>query len=143
MTIQAILAPVFAQVLLIFLLMFWMGRERFAAGRRGEVQANKGSPRTFGWPEKAQKVSDCFHHQFEIPLLFFALVPLAILAKKADLLFVLLAWVFVALRWLHAFEHTGRNRLKYRFPLFAAGATVLVVMWAIFAVRVLLSPVVI
>lgn len=140
MTLQAILAPVFAQVLLTFALLFWMGRERFKAAREGTMTRGEGSPRTYGWPDRARNVQDCFHNQLELPILFFALVPLAILARKADLLFVAMAWVFVALRVLHAFEHTGSNRLKRRFPLFAAGAAVLLAMWTIFALRVLLSP---
>ncbi len=139
MTLPAILAPVFAQVLLVFFLLFWMGGTRAAAVRAGEVKPREGSPRNYGWPAKAQQVSDCFHHQFEIPTLFFALVPLAILSRKADLLFVTLSWVFVATRFLHAVEHTGTNRLKFRFPLFAAGVIVLAIMWAVFAVRILLN----
>ena len=50
MTVQAVLAPVFALVFLAFALLIWMGRARFAAGRAGEVTPNKGSPRTFAWP---------------------------------------------------------------------------------------------
>jgi hypothetical protein len=137
MTVAAILAPVFVQVLLTFALLFWMGQARFAAARAGEVTPSKGSPRTFGWPQKAQQVSDSFHNQLELPLLFYALVPLAMLTRKADLLFVLMSWVFVALRALHAFEHTGPNTLKRRFGLYGAGAIVLMVMWGVFAVRIL------
>lgn len=138
MSLQAILAPVFAQALLAFVLLFWMGRERFAAARAGEVSVGRGSPRGFAWPEKAQKVSDCFHNQLELPILFYALVPLAILARKADLIFVLLAWVFVATRYVHAFEHTGRNLLKARFRLYLAGAAALLAMWIYVALRIFL-----
>lgn len=139
MSVQAVLAPVFALVFLAFFLLIWMGRARFAASRAGEVTANRGSPRTFGWPERAQKVADCFHNQLELPILFYALVPLAMAVHKADLVFVVLAWVFVASRYLHAFEHTGANRIKRRFPLYLAGALTLMAMWLIFATRVLLS----
>ncbi|MET0313687.1 MAG: MAPEG family protein [Hansschlegelia sp.] len=59
------------------------------------------------------------------------------ITRKADLLFVLLSWVFVVTRYAHAFEHSGRNRLKFRFPLFSAGAIVLLVMWAVFAARIM------
>lgn len=140
MTIQAILAPVFALVLLLFILLFWMGRERFAARDAGEVKPNAGSPRTFGWPRRAQQVGDCFHNQFELPPLFYALVPLAMITRKADLLFVVMSWVFVLSRYVHAFEHTGANRLKFRFPLFALGVFTLLAMWLIFAVRILILP---
>lgn len=138
MTVQAILAPVFALVFLAFVLLLWMGRARFAAGRTGEVTPNPGSPRTFAWPQKAQQVADSFHNQLELPIFFYALVPLAMFTRQADLLFVLMSWVFVATRYLHAFVHTGPNRLSQRFPLFLAGAVVLMAMWLIFAVRILL-----
>jgi hypothetical protein len=139
MTLPAILAPVFAQALLVFVLMFWMGGARKTAVAAKAVEVRPGSPRNYGWPAKAQQVSDAYHNQFELPVLFFALVPLVIITRKADLLFVLLAWVFVALRWLHAFEHATANRLKLRFGLFAASAIVLLIMWAVFALRILFA----
>lgn len=137
MTYPEILAPVFALVLLLFVLLFWMGRERFVAARQGEVKPGPGSPRTFGWPRRAQQVGDCFHLQLELPMLFYVLVPLAMLTKKADLMFVAMSWIFVVSRYLHAVEHTGPNRLKFRFPLFAFGAVTLLAMWLIFALRIL------
>ncbi|MFC7052809.1 MAPEG family protein [Hansschlegelia quercus] len=139
MTLPAVLAPVFAQALLTFVLLFWMGGVRTKAVRAKAVEVRPGSQRNYGWPAKAQQVSDAYHNQFELPVLFFALVPLVIITRKADFLFVLLAWVFVVLRWLHAFEHTSKNRLRIRFGLFAAGAIVLLIMWAVFAVRILLA----
>lgn len=136
MTVQAILAPVFVQVLLTFVLLFWMGRQRFAAGRRGEVQSSaRHAPRQTSWPPKAQQASDCFHNQFETPSLFYVVVTLALIARQADLLFVLLSWVFVGTRCAHAFEHTGANRLKVRFPVFAAGSAILLGLWIYLAFK--------
>jgi len=64
---------------------------------------------------------------------------LSIVLRHADLLFVLLAWVFVALRCLQAFVHVTDNDVRRRGPLFLAGALVLAVMWAVFALRILLG----
>ncbi|GLK55441.1 hypothetical protein JOD31_000361 [Methylopila capsulata] len=139
MTIQAILAPLFAQVLLTFGLLFWMGHVRFKAARAGLVTPTKGSPRTFGWPEKAQKVADSYHNQLELPVFFYVLVILALITKEADLLFVAMSWIFVASRYAHAFVHTGGNRIKTRFRCYLVGALVLLAMWAIFALRILAS----
>ncbi|MFD1703539.1 MAPEG family protein [Methylopila henanensis] len=137
MTVQAILAPLFAQVLLTFALMIWMAQTRFAAARAGKVTPNKGSPRTFGWPEKAQQVADSFHNQLELPPLFYVLVTLALVTKEADLLFVAMSWAFVASRYVHAYVHTGRNRTMTRFRCYFVGALILLAMWAIFAIRIL------
>ena len=139
MTVQAILAPLFAQVLLTFGLLLWMAQTRFKAARAGQVTPSKGSPRTFGWPEKAQKVADSYHNQLELPVFFYVLVILALITKEADLLFVALSWVFVVSRYAHAYVHTGRNALMTRFRCYLVGALVLLAMWAIFAIRILAS----
>ena len=136
MTVQAILAPVFALVLLAFVLLVAMGRARVAAVRSGEVRLGKGSPRGFGWPEKAAKVSDCFHNQLELPIFFYLVVTLGLVTKTADLVFVVLSWIFVALRYIHAFEHVGVNKTARRFNLFLSGFLVLAVLWIWLALKI-------
>ncbi|MGL4963987.1 MAG: MAPEG family protein [Inquilinus sp.] len=141
MTVQAILLPVFAQVALIFVLALWMLRERTGALRRGEVRVGDivlGQP---AWPARATQVSNSFHNQLQLPLLFFVLVILAMLTKKADLAFVVMSWLFVASRVLHVAVHTGSNRMGPRFGAYAAGFVLLLAMWVIFALRILLAGV--
>ena len=139
MTVQSILAPVFAQVLLTFGLLFWMARERFATARSGPPKGAARNPRTAEWTGRARQVSDCFHNQLETPLLFYVVVTLALVTKLADLLFVLLAWLFVVTRYAHAVEHCGPNRLKFRFGAFAAGVVILLCMWTELALKVFLA----
>lgn len=141
MTVQAVLAPVFAQVFLTFVLLFWMGRVRLAAVGAGTVKVGDIALGQRSWPARAQQASNAYANQFELPVLFYALVPLALYTKKADLLFVALAWVFVALRIVHAGVYVASNHVPHRFRAFAAGMLVLAVMWAVFAVRILLAPV--
>lgn len=135
MSVQAILAPVFALVLLAFVLLVAMGRARVAAVRAGEARLGKGSPRGFDWPEKAAKISDCFHNQLELPIFFYLAVTIALVTKTADLLFVALCWAFVALRYVHAFEHVGVNRTGRRFSLFLAGWLALAALWIWLALK--------
>ena len=61
------------------------------------------------------------------------LVILAWITKQADLLFVVMAWIFVLLRLAHAYVHTTSNHVPTRFKVFAVGMLVLLVMWIIFA----------
>lgn len=141
MTVQAVLAPVFAHVLLVFALLFWMGRVRFAAVGAGAVKVGDIALGQRNWPASAQQAANAFSNQFELPVLFFALVPLALYTKKADLLFVVLAWVFVATRIVHAGVYVTSNHVPHRFRAYLAGALVLLVMWIVFAVRIFLAPV--
>jgi hypothetical protein len=137
MTQTAILYPVFVQVALTFFLLGWMRRERIGAFRRGELQYRDISLRQQNWPPRALQISNAFHHQLEVPILFYALVAFLMITSQVDILFVALAWLFVAARLFHAFIHTTSNKQPHRFLAFAAGSIVLAVMWVAFALRIL------
>ena len=139
MTVQAILAPVFVMVALTFVLLFWMGGVRVASVRRGETRVRDIALGQPNWPPRVQQISNCFHNQLQLPMLFYVLVILAYILHKADLLFVIMSWIFVVLRVVHTAIHTGSNNVPRRFYAFLAGAIVLLLMWIIFAVRVLLG----
>jgi len=139
MMLQAVLLPVFVQVALTFGLLFYMGNVRIGALKRGEAKVRDIALRQPNWPERATKASMAYHNQLELPLLFYVLVILALFTKQADMLFVLLSWVFVALRVIHALIVVTTNRIQQRFAVFAASFFVLVLMWVIFAVRILIA----
>lgn len=141
MSIQAVLLPVFAQVLLVLGLAVLMGLRRLAAVRGGHVRREDVIAGQKNWPDKAQWASNAFSNQFELPVLFLVLVPLALYARKADLLFVAMSWMFVATRVVHAGAYVTSNRLDVRFPAYIVGAVILMVMWIIFAGRILAGPV--
>lgn len=138
MTIQMVLLPVFAQVALTFALLFWMAASRRASLVSGETKMRDIALGQPAWPAKPQQVSNCYASQFQVPLLFYIIVILAWITKQADLLFVVMAWIFVLTRLAHATIHTTSNHVPTRFNAFAAGVLVLLAMWIIFAVRILI-----
>jgi len=137
MPVQAILAPLFVQVALTFALLVWMGAARIAAVRHGETRVRDIALGQSNWPPRIQQISNCYHNQFQLPMLFYVLVVLAYILHKADYLFIIMAWVFVALRIVHAAIHTTSNHVGHRLRAFAAGAIILLLMWVAFAVRIL------
>lgn len=139
MSIQAILLPLFVQVALTFALLFRMGFSRLGAIKRKETKIADVALGQANWPTKVQQITNSYHNQIQLPLLFYVLVALAILTKSADLLFVVLSWGFVLSRLLHAYIHTTSNTVRHRFNAFLLGALILLAMWIIFAVRILLS----
>jgi hypothetical protein len=139
MSIPAILAPVFAQVGLTFVLLLCMGRARVAALKAGEVRIRDIALAQRVWPERVTQVGNAFVNQFETPVLFYALVALALITRKADLLFVVLSWLWVIARLAHAYVHTTTNVVPRRFQVFVVGTLILMLMWLIFAVRILLE----
>ncbi len=77
-------------------------------------------------------------HQFEIPLLFYVLIALALPLRHADLVIVLLSWVFVATRFVHVGIFVSSNDLGQRSMAWFAGVLVLFAMWLYFALKILL-----
>lgn len=139
MTLQTVLLPLFVEVLLTFVLLFWMGALRVKAIRRGEVHPRDIALREPNWPKKLLQVQWAFHNQLETPVLFYVLTILALFTRHADLIFVVLAWIYVALRIVHAYIHVTSNYVAHRGLVFISSCIVLAVMWAIFIIRVLLG----
>jgi hypothetical protein len=139
MTIQMVLLPVFVQVALTFALLIWMASVRTASVSSGETKVRDIALRQPAWPAKPTQVSNSYDSQFQLPLLFYVLVILAWVTRQADLVFVVMAWIFVLARLAHVYVHTTSNHVPTRFRVFAVGMLVLLLMWIIFAVRILIA----
>jgi hypothetical protein len=137
MTVPMILLPVFVLIALTLLLALWMGYERNRVVYSKEVRIKDIALTKEGWPDRAKQLSNAYHNQYELPVLFYILVALALITKKADLIFVVLSWVFVLSRIVHAYIHTTTNRVPRRFFAYLVGLVVLTIMWAMFAIRIL------
>lgn len=141
MSVAAILLPVFVQVALTFTVLFRLGFMRLRAIREGGIERDVVAIDSTAWPVYVRKASNCFHNQFELPVLFYALVAFALMTRQADGVFVVLSWLFVLSRIVQAVVHVTVNDVAWRFGAFAFGALVLLLMWILFALGILLSPV--
>jgi hypothetical protein len=139
MTIRAILLPLFVEVALTFGLLLWTGMARVKSVRRGEIKLVTIALGQPNWPAKVQQIGNSYANQLQLPVLFYVLTVLAIVTRQADLLFVVLAWLFVLSRLMHAYIHTGSNNVPRRFNAFLVGLFVLLAMWIIFAARIVIG----
>jgi hypothetical protein len=122
MSVQMVLLPVFVLVGLAFALLFGMAtaRSRSLSGR------------------ETTQIGNCFSDQFELPVLFYILIALALPLRHADFVIVLLSWVFVVIRFAHAGIFVTSNNVEQRSLAWSAGGLVLFAMWLYFALKVLL-----
>lgn len=126
-----ILLPVFALFLLTVVCSFRLGYLRYTAVRRGEVDARYFRLyRGYEEPEKLRVHSRHLVNLFETPVLFYVIAIIALVSGQGGLLPIVLAWVYVALRYAHSWVHLTSNRVLLRFRLFALSMVVLVVLWA-------------
>jgi len=114
MSIQMVLLPVFVQVGLTFALLLWLSRSRSRANGNGAGD------------------------QFDLALLFYVLIALALPLRHADLVIVMLSWVFVVTRFVHAGVLVAAKDARQRSMAWLAGALVLLAMWLYFALKILL-----
>jgi hypothetical protein len=138
MSVPMILLPVFVQVALTFILLFGMGIGRGRAVASGAVNPADVSLRQPNWPTRVTQIGNCFANQFEIPVLFYVLIALALPLRHADLIVVMLSWIFVVTRFAHAGIFVTSNDLRTRSLAWFAGALVVLAMWIYFALRILL-----
>ncbi|KIZ39567.1 MULTISPECIES: MAPEG family protein [Rhodopseudomonas] len=138
MSVQMVLLPVFVLIGLSFALLL----ATFAARRQALVSRQTkirdivlGQP---NWPQRATQLGNCYGNQFELPVLFYALIALALPLRHVDLVLVLLSWVFVVTRFVHAGIFVTSNDLRQRSLAWLAGALVLLAMWLYFALSILL-----
>jgi hypothetical protein len=140
MMFEAALGALFVQVALTFVLLFMMAFSRTSSLRNGEVKFRDIALGEPNWDVESTKRANCFRNQFELPVLFYAAVLLALVLRKAELLFVVLAWLFVLTRIIHAVVQTTSNHVPRRAQVYFAGAIVLLLMWILLVVRVYLIP---
>ena len=137
MSLQAVLLPLFVEVILTFVLMLRMGGLRRADYGSGAVKADDIALREPRWPQRTTQAANAFSNQFELPVLFYVLTILAWDTRHAGIVFVVLAWVFVICRVLQAYIHVTSNVVRYRGLFFSIGAVVLMIMWALYIIEVL------
>ncbi len=114
MSARIVLLPVFISVGLTLVLLLWSARNRESS--------------------TAENVAG----DLELQLLFYVLIALALPLRHADLVIVLLSFVFVVVRFTQAGIFVTSNDDRQRSLAWYAGALVLFAMWIYFALRILL-----
>jgi hypothetical protein len=133
-----LLAALLAQGGLALGIALYLGFVRVPLVVRGEVHLRDVALSRNAWPEREKQVSNAFDNQFQLPLLLYVAV-FAALYLGPSLLEVLLAWLFVASRYVHAWIHLTNNHVIRRFGAYTAGLALIYILWFDLLVRLLLT----
>jgi hypothetical protein len=140
MTVQEVLLPLFAEVILTFLLLFALAPLRTRDFKTGVTQPENIALREPNWSRRTLQIGYSYSNQFELPVLFYVLTILAFFTHRAGVVFVALAWLFVIFRYLQAYVHVTSNKVRVRGSFFILSAVVLAIIWLFYMVEVLTSP---
>jgi len=105
---------------------------------RGEVRIRDVALSREPWPEREKRVSHAFDNQFQLPVLFYVGIGVALYLGPSWFEAVL-AWLFVITRIAHAFVFATTNNVVRRFSAYAAGYGILVVLLLWLVIRVFVS----
>ena len=90
------------------------------------------------WPDKAKQAANAFDNQFQLPVLLFV-AGFAVLYLGPTLFEVVLAWLFVLSRIVHAAIHVTSNHVIRRFWAYVFGYGVLIAFWLDLLARLLVA----
>jgi hypothetical protein len=125
--VSLILWPMLAQIGWTFGLYVWLTVTRTRAVTRGEVEY---SCFVLGReePREVARITRNLANQFELPVIFYAVVILLVALGRATTLDVVAAWVFVAGRVVHTLVQTLTDDVKLRGRVFLVNFAALVVL---------------
>jgi hypothetical protein len=135
-----ILLPVFTLAFLTFGIGIWLGKLRFVAVKKGDLnpryyEVNRGGK----VPDYLAKVSNNYDNLLALPILFYVVSIMLFVTTKVEIAQIILAWVFVASRYVHSYIHTTYNNVRHRMRVFMLGVVTLVSMWCLYFVRIVQS----
>ena len=138
-TVGMDLLPLYVQVALTFVLLLRLGSVRLAEVRAGRVDLARYAAGEEVWPPKVKAAAAAFRNQFELPVLFYLVTVLAFVTDRMTYLFVILSWLFVGSRIVHAVIFVTTNYVPNRFRVFVIGFVILAVMWVVFLATPLIA----
>jgi len=77
--------------------------------------------------------ADNFRNLFELPVLFYLAVVVAVQTAQVTAWTLGLAWLFVALRVAHSVIQCTYNKVFHRFYVYVSGGAVLWILWGVLA----------
>lgn len=128
---EPLLIPLFLQVLLTFFV--WV---KMYVSRINEIQTKGIDPQALSTRSKSRDIltdssaeADNLLNLFEMPVLFYTAMLLALVLLMQDPVLVILAWLYVGLRTVHSLIHTTYNIVMQRFWVYIFSCVTLFAIW--------------
>jgi hypothetical protein len=128
---KPLLYPLLLQVGLTFLVMIRMYQTRLGEMQRKHIDPQDVATRARGRQVLTESAAsaDNFANLFEMPVLFYTAILLALTLMLQDPVIVALAWMFVLLRAVHSLIHTTYNTVIHRFTAYIMSSIALLGIW--------------
>lgn len=127
---------IFAQMCLAIYAYYAMSRARLDAGRAKRISADDYKA-TKDEPEDLRVFTRAVANQFEMPVLFYAVILAMLTASAHSWITVFLAWAYIIVRIIHMREMISTNRVKLRRNIFIYSARIMMLMMLEFLLAII------
>ena len=136
---SSIFFPLAAQVLLTAMVWTWMyfTRIREMLTKNIPAQRLENTQRARELLRGVAGPSENLINLFELPVLFYVAALIAYVSGAVSTIFILLAWLYVGLRFIHSVVHITYNNVMHRFAAYFLSTVILWIMWAVLAWRLI------
>lgn len=134
-----LMLPLLLMVLLTFAVWFRMYYLRLGEMHDKSIDPQAVATRAGGHSTltRSAAASDNLMNLFEMPVLFYLAIVLALILLLQDPVLVAFSWLYVLLRAVHSFIHTSYNNVLHRFWVYFASCAALFALWVRLAWHVL------
>lgn len=135
---QAILWPTIALAVLVYAVWFTLFVQRMRHLKQNPPKADSFATgaRAMAYFEPVEMPANNLRNLFEMPVLYFALVPLLLYTGQVTVAQTVLAWTYVILRAAHSVIHVTGGAVIRRFHIYLGSCAVLLAMWIGFAIDI-------
>ncbi len=123
--------PVLAQLLLPILVLLLNGKRKSANVKSGQFDREKAAMDNEAWSRPVVLTSKNLANQFQLPVIFYVLCLILAGIGAVTIVTLVVAWVFVATRYVHAYVHVSNNYVPARLRAFLLGALSLFVSFGL------------
>jgi hypothetical protein len=131
MNAHLIFGPLLAQMLLTVGMFGLLAARKAQAVRLKQVNLKQAALDHSAWPHEVVKVSNNIANQFETPILFYIVCLVLFQLNAVSAAVLMLAWLYVATRFIHGVVHVRSNRVPIRLRAFAAGLLILLALMVV------------
>ena len=128
---DVILVPVFGHLWLIFFLFVMVSIKRMSAVAQGNLQTDDLAYKS-NEPEASRRWANNLNNQFEVPVLFYALIALLYATDSVNWIYVVLAFLFLAGRLIHTYVQVSGDNVGLRGKVFVINFLAVACMWLVF-----------
>lgn len=123
--------PVLAQILIPLVVLILNGKRKAGDVKSGDFDRDKAAMDNEAWSKPTILTSKNLANQFQFPVVFYVLCLVLASLNAVSTAVLVVAWLFVVARYIHAYVHVTTNYVPTRLRAFLLSIALLMVLFGL------------